>query len=180
MLLSILTLLFCSPNLILDAMISSASNSITLCIKLCAIYCVWLSVLEIVEKTGLANTLAKALKKPIKKLFKLQDEEQIKYVALNLSCNFLGLGNAATPSGIKAVESIYKNNKNSQFPLLMLLIINATSIQLLPTTQMGLLASTGGTNPASIVLPSIIASTISTIVGIFLFLLWQKLKRRKL
>ena len=179
MFLSLITLVFSAPDLIISTMISESKNVVSLCINLIAIYAVWMGILEIVERTGLSEKLAKLLHKPIKKLFKIEDKEQIKYVALNLSANFLGLGNAATPSGIKAIKSMQANLKQTKFAMLMLLVVNSTSIQLLPTTAIGLLASAGSTNSSSIILPTLIATTLSTICGVFLLLIYNKFKKSK-
>ncbi len=179
MILSLITLIFCAPDLIINTMITESKNVVSLCINLIAIYAVWMGILEIVEKTGLSEKLAKILYKPIKKLFKIEDKEQIKYVALNLSANFLGLGNAATPSGIKAVKSMQSNIKQTKFAMLMLLVVNSTSIQLLPTTAIGLLANAGSTNSSSIILPTLIATIISTVVSVVLLIIYNRFKKSK-
>ena len=179
MFLSLTTLVFCAPDLIINTMITESKNVVSLCINLIAIYAVWMGILEIVEKTGLSEKLAKLLYKPIKKLFKINDKEQIKYVALNLSANFLGLGNAATPSGIKAVQSMQSNLKQTKFALLMLLVVNSTSIQLLPTTAIGLLANAGSSNPSSIIFPTLIATTVSTVFSVLVLIMYNKFKKRK-
>ena len=114
MFLSLTTLIFSAPDLIISTMINESKNVVALCINLIAIYAVWMGILEIVDKTGISEKLAKFLYKPIRKIFRIDDKNQIKYIALNLSANFLGLGNAATPSGIKAIKSMENNLKKNQ------------------------------------------------------------------
>ena len=176
MILSLIILLFTAPDLIISTMISESKNVVSLCINLLAIYAVWMGILEIVEKTGLSEKLAKLLSPIIKKLFRLKDEKHIKYIALNISANFLGLGNAATPSGIKAVKSMKNDMKHTNFAMLMLLIVNSTSLQLLPTTAIGLRVNANSANPTDIIIPTIIASAVATIISVLIFILIKKFK----
>lgn len=174
MLLSLCVLIVCAPHLILDTMFASAKSTVELCVGLVAIYAVWLGILEILEATGLAKKLADFLKPAIKKLFKTNDETAIKYIALNMSANILGLGNAATPSGIKAIKQLDKKNGKATFAMLMLIVVNATSIQLFPTTVIGLRASAGSANAGDIMLPTLLATICTAVVGICLMLIIKK------
>ena len=105
---------------------------------------------------------------------------------MNISANMLGMGGAATPLGIKAIESMNKDNPDKTtvtYPMTMLIVICCTVLQFLPTSIMGLMSSAGSKNPASIVFPSILASILSTTIGIILVkvthLISQRRKRRK-
>ena len=180
MLASMLVLLIVSPEIIIKTMIEESKNVVTMCFNLVAIYAVWLGMLEILDKSGLGEKLAKVLSPAIKKLFKIQDTEQIKYISYNISANILGLGNAATPSGIKAVKTMEKDLPKTKFAILMLIVVNSTSIQLLPTTVIGLRASAGSNSPSDIILPSLLASIIATVFGILVLLLYKKIKGTKL
>lgn len=180
MLASMLVLLIASPEIIIKTMIEESKNVVTMCFNLVAIYAVWLGMLEILDKSGLGEKLAKVLSPLIKKLFKIKDTEQIKYISYNISANILGLGNAATPSGIKAVKTMEKDLPKTKFAILMLIVVNSTSIQLLPTTVIGLRASAGSNSPSDIILPSLLASIIATVFGILVLLLYKKIKGTKL
>ncbi len=180
MLASLLVLLIIEPNLIINTMINESKNVVALCINLVAIYAVWLAILEILDKSGLGEKLAKILSPIIKKIFKTDNKEHIKYIAYNLSSNILGLGNAATPSGIKAIKSMEKDIPKTKFAMLMLVVVNSTSIQLLPTTVIGLRASAGSISPSDIIFPSILASLVATIVSVLLLIIYNKIKRGKL
>ena len=175
---SLTILIWSSPELILSTMIDTSHNVVTLCINLVAIYAVWLGILEIVEKTGISEKIASMFSPFIKKLFKIENKEQIKYISLNLSANLLGLGNAATPSGIAAVKSMDKDLPKTKFAMLMLLVINATGIQLLPTTIIGLRITANSSNPANIILPTILSSSISIVTAVLLMVLYNKIKTR--
>lgn len=180
MLVGTAVLLFVNPSLATSTLIDASTNSLNLCINLCAIYAVWLGLLEILDKSGLAEKLSKLLKPIIKKLFPDADDETLKYISINISANMLGLGNAATPYGIKAMRKLDDGNEKANNSMLMLMIVNACSIQLLPTTTIGLRASAGSSSPADIILPTLLATICATAVGIGSGILCQKIfKRRK-
>ncbi len=177
MMISLLVLIFVEPNLIISTMIDQSKDVVSLCINLLAIYAVWLGILEIVEQSGLGEKLSKLLSPLIKKLFKINDNEQIKYISYNISSNLLGLGNAATPSGIKAVKCMEKDLKHTKFAMLMLLVVNSTGIQLLPTTIIGLRASAGSVSASDIIFPTIISSVVTTVICVCLLFLYKKFKK---
>ena len=168
MLSSMLVLLIVNPSEVLSEMIGASTEALELCIELCAVYVVWLGFIELIDASGLSNKLAKLLRPLIKKIFKVDNEEIQKIIALNVSANMLGVGNAATPMGIKAMQALDDKSGKANFAMIMLVVINATSIQLLPTTVIGLRASAGSANPADIILPTLIVTITTTILGIIL------------
>lgn len=132
----------------------------------------------ILEKSGLSQKVSKLLSPIINKIFGKCNlsEESKKYVSMNISANLLGMSGAATPLGIKAIESMQKDNKNKNivtFPMIMLIAISCSSIQLLPTSIIGMLSSAGSTNPTGIIFPSILCSIISTTIAILLVFLFH-------
>lgn len=183
MLASMLVLLIVNPSAMLSEMIGASTEALELCIELCAVYVVWLGFIELIDASGLSKKLAKLLRPLIKRIFKIDNEETEKLIALNISANMLGVGNAATPMGIRAMQALDDKTGKANFAMIMLVVINATSIQLLPTTVIGLRASAGSENPADIILPTLIVTVITTIMGILLVhgieKLRQKLKGRK-
>ena len=174
---SIAFLLFKSPNSVIESMITSSTNAIELLIKLLGIYAIWLGILEIVEQSKLNIVLSNLLSPIIKWLFGDVDKQTKNYISLNLSSNMLGLGNACTPMGIKAMQQLDKNHHSitASHQMIMLLILNATSIQLLPTTVISLRASFNSLEPTNIILPSIIATAVSTLVGVLGVKFMQKI-----
>ena len=166
MILSIAALIITNPQNVISEMTNASMDVIELCITLLAVYTVWLGILEIVEATGLGARLAKLLSPFIRWLFKIDDKETQKYIALNMSSNILGLGNASTPMGIKAMKRLDDGSGKITAPMIMLLIVNATSIQLFPTTVVGLRAASGSADPTSIILPTIIGTLITCITAI--------------
>ena len=179
MLSSFCVLIATNPAGILTEMISASTSVITLCLELCAVYTVWLGILELVDKSGLGDKLAKLLRPLIRKLMKVEDEETQKTIALNLSANMLGLGNASTPMGIKAVHMLDKGESVAPASIIMLIIINVTSIQLLPTTVIGMRETAGSVSASDIIIPTLIATFVTTFVGIILAVVCEKFYKKK-
>ena len=121
--------------------------------------------------------LSKLLKPLNKWLYGNVTEVAAGYVSLNLASNLLGVGNAATPSAISAIREVEHGEKLSRFGA-MLFVVNATSVQLLPTTVIGLRASMGSADPSDIILPNLLATIVTSIVGIALvFVAYGKTKK---
>lgn len=179
MIASFCILLISGPSQTLDAMLDASTSALTLSIELCAVYAVWLGILELLDKSGLGDKLAKLLRPIIKKLFKIDNSETTKAIALNMSANMLGLGNAATPMGIKAMKLLDDGSGLASPGMIMLIVINATSIQLLPTTIIGLRAKAGSVNPSDIILPTLISTIVTTGIGIVLTIICNKIRKMR-
>lgn len=176
--LSLCFLIYSDPAGVLDAMIDASSEALKLSIELCAIYAVWLGILELVDASGLSEKLAKLLRPIIKKLFKISDPEAEKMIALNISANMLGLGNASTPMGISAMKRLDDGSGIATHAVIMLIVLNSTSIQLLPSTVIGLRASAGSLAPADIILPTLISTVCTCVLGICLVKLFGKVHKK--
>lgn len=186
--LSIIALMFVDPSGVLAGLTSASNRAVKLSFELCAIYAIWIGIFSILEQTGLSKKFSKLLSPLVNLIFgkKNLSDETRQYVSMNISANMLGMGGAATPLGIKAIESMNKDNTDKTtvtYPMTMLIVICCTVLQFLPTSIMGLMSSAGSKNPASIVFPSILASILSTTIGIILVkvthLSSQRRKRRK-
>ncbi len=186
--LSIIALMFVDPSGVLAGLTSASNRAVKLSFELCAIYALWIGIFSILEQTGLSKKFSKLLSPLVNLIFgkKNLSDETRQYVSMNISANMLGMGGAATPLGIKAIESMNKDNPDKTtvtYPMTMLIVICCTVLQFLPTSIMGLMSSAGSKNPASIVFPSILASILSTTIGIILVkvthLISQRRKRRK-
>lgn len=172
---SIILLIITNPELILSSMINGAKGSLELAFTLLCIYCVWLSVLKLMETLNINKYLSSVLMPITRRLFKGENAKTLEYINLNFSANMLGMGGIATPLGIKAVESSTQDSERISDNILLFAVINCTSIQLLPTTIIGLRAGLESISPSDIILPSILATTISTAVGIILCKLCAKI-----
>jgi spore maturation protein A len=170
---SVISLCFGDPTKVLSGLLVASNNAVKLSFELCAIYAIWLGLFSILEKCGLSEKLSKLLSPIINKIFGKSNlsAESKQYVSMNISANLLGMSGAATPLGIKAIESMQKDNPNKSvvtFPMIMLIAISCSSVQFLPTSIIGMLVSAESKNPTSIILPSIICSILSTTIAILL------------
>ena len=175
---SICLLIYTSPELVLSSMIDGAAGSIELAVSLLAIYAVWLSVLEVMGRSGLSASLARALNPITRRIFKGESEDAYEKISLNMSANMLGIGSIATPLGIGAIEKMDKGDGIASDNIIMFVIINCTSIQLLPTTIIGLRAAGGSIAASDIILPSLIATIASTLCGILLCKLCSTISKK--
>ena len=172
-------LLWTNPASVMSKMITASGEALKLCVELAGVYAVWLGILELVDASGLGEKLAKLLKPIIKKLFKIDNEEIQRMIAMNMSANMLGLGNAATPMGIKAMQALDDGSGIANTAMIMLIVLNATSIQLLPSTVIGLRTSAGSASPADIILPTLIATIVTTVLGIVLVKLFSSIQEKR-
>ena len=165
---SITYMIFMKPEAIIDALIVGSGKGVELCLSLLSIYAIWLGILKIAENCGAQKFLEKLLKPIIKFLFGNLDEETSKLIAINLSANILGMGNASTPSGIKAMERLSYNKIKCTKQMSMLVLLNSLSLQIIPTTIIGLRIASGSKNATSVFLPIIIISYTTVVFAVFL------------
>lgn len=179
---SLIALCIVEPENSVNAMMQAGENAVMLSIKLMGVYAIWLGILGIVDSTKLSDKIASLLSPVIDFLFGKNIDPQTKnFLAMNLSTNILGMGNACTPMGIKAMNGLDKLNSTTTATtaMIMLLVVNATSIQILPTTIIGLRANYGSTTSSDIILPSIISTALTTILGVVLVKLFSKIKFKR-
>ena len=175
---SIIGLTIINPESVLTTLISGTTSAINLSFTLVAIYAIWLSVIKIMSEIGLNRIIYKLFKPIVKRLFKGENELTYEYITLNFSANILGMGGAATPLGIKAIESMNKNDASISDNMILFAVINASSIQLLPTTIISLRSTFNSQNASNIILPSILSTCITTIVGIALCYIFRRFKKK--
>lgn len=154
-----------------NSIFDSCKQTIEMILNFIGIMCMWNGIMEIVKETTLINKITKCLSPIMKFLFPelKKDNKAYKEISMNIIANFLGLGNAATPLGLKAIESLQQENKNKEElsnSMVMFIVLNTASIQIIPTTVIAIRASMGSTNPSSIIIPSYIASIIAVAIGI--------------
>lgn len=166
-----------SPDSLLPALLRGGESAIKMAMTLFTIYAVWISLSRLAEKSGLSDGAARALRPVVRRVFSTTDAEATENLAMNVSCNLLGLGGAATPYAVKAIASLER--EGNDFAQKLLFVINATSIQILPTTVITLRAAAGSAAPFDIFLPSLIATAFSTAFAAGVFTLYYKLKGRR-
>lgn len=153
------------------AAIDSAGNSVTIAIGLIGVMALWLGIMKIAEDSGLMSLLARAISPVLRRIFSEvpHDHPAMGSMMMNIAANMLGLSNAATPLGLKAMEDLEKLNK---FPgvatnsMCMFLTINTASVQLIPATMISLMASAGSKEPTAIIGTAFAASFIALVSGI--------------
>ena len=151
-----------------SAIFTSTSDAINLCISLLGTICLWNGIMQIANKTTIIDKLVKILNPIINLLFpEIKENKQIKKeISMNMIANILGLGNAATPLGLKAMKSMQKENKNKEEltnSMMMFIVINTASIQIIPTTVIAIRNSLGSSEPTKIIFPVWIATICAAI-----------------
>ena len=156
------------PEQALMVMMGASANGVQMSIEFLGIYAIWLGILQVLDDARLSHKLSHLLQKPIRHIFGQTDPETEKNICLNVSSNILGLGSAATPFGIKAMKGMDKGSELATKGMIMLVVINSTGIQVLPTTVIGLRALAGSVSPSAIIWPTVVATFIPTVIGILL------------
>ena len=133
----------------------------------------WMGIMNLASSSGLLEKFGKLIRPFLCKLFPSLDKnsKSLDYIASNIACNMLGMGSAATPFGLKAMASMQEENKNkdtASTAMITFLVLNTAGVTLIPTTTIALRMSHGSLNPTCIILPSIIATTISSVCGLTL------------
>ncbi|HZG14734.1 MAG TPA: nucleoside recognition domain-containing protein [Candidatus Bathyarchaeia archaeon] len=169
-----------------QAAFEGAKTGVTVAFGLLSVIAFWMGMMRIAEKAGLMELFAKALAPIVRRLFPdIPDgHPALGYILSNMSANLLGLGNAATPMGLKAMEELQKLNPDKQTAspaMCTLLAINTASITLIPTTMIAIRMQYGSANPVEIVGSTLLASFAATIFAILLDRWYRhRTKRRSL
>ncbi|OQA16337.1 MAG: Spore maturation protein A [Firmicutes bacterium ADurb.Bin356] len=154
----------------LSAMLLGASESVLLCIKLLGTYMLFMGLMSVAKEAGLLIALSRRLKRVISWLLP-EAKQATGAIALNFAANMLGMGNAATPFGLEAMRLMQLENKNKNTAtgtMCAFLAINASALEIIPTTMIGLRAAYGSASPAAIVLPTLISSGTATFVTVLI------------
>ncbi|MDR2047295.1 MAG: hypothetical protein LBP79_05315 [Clostridiales bacterium] len=167
---SLAVLTVTAPDSVLGIMIDGGKGAVELSLKMTAIYSVWLSVLKLVEKTRLDKKITSLFEPVVNFIYKNENEKAKSFITMNMTANLLGMGGAATPLGIKAVNEMNRESDplKASANMIMFFVINATSLQFIPATVIALRAASGSEAPSDILVPNIIASVVSAGAG-FLF-----------
>src|ERR1043165_2232062 len=155
-----------------DGLLKSADTAVTIVLGLIGVMALWLGIMKIAEAAGLITLLAKLAKPLMVRLFPEVPPEHPAMGAMlsNIAANFLGLSNAATPLGLKAMEELNKLNPNAGTAtnaMCMFLTINTSAITLIPATVIAIRLSLGSKTPTDIIIPTFLATLIALICGVF-------------
>ncbi|MBU8879173.1 spore maturation protein [Bacillus sp. FJAT-29790] len=156
-----------------EAIFKGAAEAVTLCIGLISILVFWLGMMKIAEDAGLLKKLSLLFKPIVKRLFPEvpNDHPAMGYILSNMMANMFGLGNAATPLGIKAMEELKNLNggkKEASRSMITFLAVNTSSITLIPTTVIAIRMNYNSASPTDIVGPTLIASICSAVGAILI------------
>ncbi len=159
-----------------------AKSAVEISLYLLGIISLWLGITKIIEESGLIYRLSRFLKLFLSLLFPSlpKDHPALTSIALNFLANLFGLGDAATPLGIKAMQDLQTLNQNADtvtYEMMMFIVINTSSIQLIPFTMIGILADFGSKNPSIVVLPTILATLFSTAFAVGALWAFRKILR---
>lgn len=154
-----------------EAAIENAKTAVELAMGLIGAMALWLGIMKIAEDSGLVEKIARGLRPITVRLFPdvPADHPAMGAMMMNIAANILGLGNAATPLGLKAMQELQELNEQKDTAtdaMVMFLAINTSSVTLIPASTIAILSAAGATNPTNIIGPTIIATTVSTIVAI--------------
>lgn len=167
-------------ELITKAIFDNATIAVNISIGLIGILCFWLGILKLIEETGIAHRISQKLTPLFNVIMKdiPNNSPAISTVVLNMAANFLGLDNAATPMGLKAMKQLqeYNNKKDEASDAqILFMILNSSSVTFIPITIFMYRAQMGATYPTDVFIPILLATSVSTIVGFILVAIKQRI-----
>lgn len=176
------------------AALDSSREAVTLCITMIGVMALWMGLMEIAEKAGLIDKWTRAISPFVSFLFPEIPKEHParKYISTNIIANVLGLGWACTPAGLKAMEALAEleaQRGNPQYleagrkraaskEMCIFLILNISSLQLIPVNMIAYRSQYGSANPAVIIAPAILATTVSTLTAVIYCKIKDKMVRK--
>lgn len=164
------------PEGAIAAALAGAEDAVALTIKMLAVYALWLGVLGVMQKNGVTNAVSRLFRPLTRRLFKGEKAEVHDLISQNLAANFLGVGGAATPLGIKATALMQGDNAVATDNAVLFIVLNACGVQLIPGTIIALRAGAGSAHPSDVFLPTAICTAVTAFVGVSLCCLFRKRK----
>ena len=170
-------------NNLTNNLITSGTKGIDIIINLVPLMCLWLGTMKIADSSGLLNIISNKLSKIIRVVFPEipKGDPAIAYISSNIVMNMLGLGNAATRFGIKSISRLKELNNNSDIAsrsMITFLVINTSSVTIIPTTIISLRIASGSNNPTEIMTACIITTFLSSFIGLLIDRLFYFIWRR--
>ena len=164
----------------MNSTFDSSKNAFETSIGLTGVLTLWLGIMKIGEKAGVVNVLARMLSPFFSKLFPdiPKNHPVMGSIFMNIASNMLGLDNAATPTGLKAMGQMQELNTKKDTatnPMIMFLVLNTSGLTLIPTTILGYRSMNGAAQPMDVFIPILLATTVATIAGILITATWQRI-----
>lgn len=155
-----------------DIILDSSNGAFELIISIGPLIVLWSGIMNIASKSGLLAKFSNLLKPLLKRIMpSVKREKALEYISSNIAANMLGLGSVATPAGLKAMKELNEENKTpgvASDGMITFLILNTSGVTIIPMTVIALRAAYGSVNASGIIIPSIIATCVSTICGLTL------------
>lgn len=166
-----------------ESIFNSCSQTVEMILSFLGIMCMWNGIMQIIKETTLIDKIKKILRPFMRFLFPKLNIKSKAYeeMTMNIVANLLGLGNAATPLGLKAMQTLQEENpdkENLSDTMIMFLVLNTASIQIIPTTIIAIRSSLGSSNPAKIIIPVWISTIVAASAGILTVKLLSKRKEK--
>ena len=166
-------------NNITETIIKVPNEALSISIQIFPNIALWLGIMKIAENAGLIDKLAKITSKIIRPLFKEipENHKSLGYISSNIVINMLGVGNAATPIGLKAMKSLQElnNTDRASKSMITFLVMNTSGLTLFPTTILALRTLYNSNNPSKVILPCILVTFLSTIISLIIDYIFRKL-----
>ena len=165
---------------IVDSTFDSSKNAFEISLGLTGVLALWLGIMKIGERAGAVNVLARMLSPFFTKLFPdiPKNHPVMGSIFMNIASNMLGLDNAATPTGLKAMQGMQELNTRKDTatnPMIMCLVLNTSGLTIIPTTILAFRASYGAAQPTDVFIPILLATTVATLAGIIITAAWQRI-----
>ncbi len=163
-----------------DSTFDSSKTAFETSLGLTGVLALWLGIMKIGERAGVVNVLARMLSPVFTKLFPdiPRNHPVMGSIFMNIASNMLGLDNAATPTGLKAMSQMQELNAHKDTatnPMIMFLVLNTSGLTIIPTTILAFRASYGAATPTDVFIPILLATTMATLAGIIITSLWQRI-----
>jgi spore maturation protein A len=167
-----------------NSIFESASTAVELTVTMLGTMCLWNGIMEIASNTSIINKILKLLNPILKKLFPKikENSKEYKEMSMNIIANLLGLGNAATPLGLKAMQTLQEKNTDKKTltgTMAMFIVLNTASLQIIPTTVISIRASLNSIDPTKIIVPVWIATISAAIAGISAIKIFAKIEEKR-
>ncbi len=170
-------------DVINSGILTHGKSGVNLILEMMPLIVLWTGIMKIAEKAGLLNSFARLLNPILSKLFPSLpgNHKALGYIASNIGANMLGLGSAATPFGLKAMDELQKDNprkSEATEAMITFLVLNTGGVTIIPTTVIALRIMRGSINPTEIIITSILATTVSSLSGLLLDYFIRRRNRR--
>lgn len=165
---------------IVDSTFDTSKTAFEISLGLTGVLALWLGIMKIGERAGVVNVLARILSPVFTKLFPdiPKNHPAMGSIFMNIASNMLGLDNAATPTGLKAMQQMQELNPRKDKatnPMIMFLVLNTSGLTIIPTTILAFRASYGAASPTDVFIPILLATTAATLAGIIITAVWQRI-----